>query len=92
MTEEKTVEYAMVGCVRGYHVYNEIWEAVVGERLISERELENQMDRNAVAIKNDGKILGLEPKKISKICLLFFQRGGSISVALHCIWKEKVLS
>ena len=79
--EERTVEYAMDSCVRGYHVYKEIWEAVVGERLISERELENQMDRNAVAIKNDGKILGLVPRKMSKICSLFFRRGGSIPVA-----------
>ena len=68
MMEDRTMYYVMdtCSCVRGYHVYKEIWETVVGERLISEREPEDQMDRNAVAIKNDGKILGLFPRKMSK--------------------------
>ena len=28
-------------CIRGYHVYNEIWTAVLGEVLITDRELHN---------------------------------------------------
>ena len=69
--EERTMEYVMDSCVCGYHVYKEIWKAVVGEQLISEREPENQMDRNAVAIKNDGKLLSPVPIKMSRICPLF---------------------
>ena len=73
MMEERIMEYAMDSCVHGYHAYKDIWEAVVGERVISERESKNQMDRNAVAIKNNVKILGLVPRKMSKICSLFFE-------------------
>ena len=75
------MKYEMASCVRGYHVYKEIWEAVIGERLVCERQPENQRDRYAVAIKkNDGTILGHVPRKISKlpVCSLFLQRGGSI--------------
>ena len=28
-------------CIRGYHVYKEVWEAVVGEALVYKREPEN---------------------------------------------------
>ena len=41
-------EFERVCCVRGYHVYNEIWEAATGEILICERELHNGRDRYAV--------------------------------------------
>lgn len=73
------MEYEMASCVRGYHVYKEIWEAVIRERLVCERQPENQRDRYAVAIKkNDGTIIGHVPRKISKLCSLFLLRGGSI--------------
>ena len=38
-------------CVRGYHVYQRIWTAAVGEVLHCERELTNSRDRYAVAVK-----------------------------------------
>ena len=41
-------EFERVCCVRGYHVYNEIWEAATEEILICERELHNGRDRYAV--------------------------------------------
>ena len=28
-------------CIRGYHVYKEVWEAVVGEALVCKGEPEN---------------------------------------------------
>ena len=28
-------------CIRGYHVYNEVWEGAVGEALVCETEPEN---------------------------------------------------
>ena len=40
--EKRTVEYEMASCVHGYHVYKEIWEAVIRERLVCERQPENQ--------------------------------------------------
>ena len=40
-------------CVRGYHVYKDIWEAAIGEELPRERETSNTKDRCAVAVKKD---------------------------------------
>ena len=37
-------------CVRGYHVYKDVWEAGVGEVLICEREPDNASDRYAVGM------------------------------------------
>ena len=67
-------------CVRGYHVYCEIWEAAVGEVLVCEREPQNTMDRYAVAVKRSGTVIGHLPKKMSRVCSLFLRRGGDI----HC--------
>ena len=38
-------EYERACCVRGYHVYQDIWEAAVGEVLECEREPRNVKDR-----------------------------------------------
>ena len=38
MHEDEMDEYGRALCVRGYHVYREIWEAAVGKVLICERE------------------------------------------------------
>ena len=38
-------------CVCGYHVYQRIWTAAVGEVLHCEREPTNSQDRYAVAVK-----------------------------------------
>ena len=43
-------------CVRGYHIYCDIWEAAVGEALDCKREPTNQRDCYAVVVKKDGII------------------------------------
>ena len=67
-------------CVRGYHRYRELWDAVVGEELGCQRERGNATDMYAVAVIKDSTIVGHLPRKISKICALFIRRGG----AIHC--------
>ena len=64
--------------VRGYHVYNETWEAVIGEQLTCERDTTNHHDRFAVAVMKLDAIVGHLPKRISSVCSLFLRRGGSI--------------
>ena len=49
-------EFERVCCVRGYHVYKEIWEAATGEILICEREFHNGRNRYAVAVKKSSCI------------------------------------
>ena len=68
-------------CVRGFHVYQDIWTPSTGERLPCETEDMNPMDPYAVAIKNRREVIGHVPRKISAACFLFIQRGGT----LNCI-------
>ena len=41
-------EFRVDVCVRGQHIYKDIWYAVVGEVLVCEREPNNFQDRYAV--------------------------------------------
>ena len=45
-------------CVRGYHVYQSIWSAAVGESLTCRREPLNPQDRYSVAVMKDDVIIG----------------------------------
>ena len=65
--------------VRGYHIYKDVWDAVIGEELQCERKRDNERDRYAVAVKKDGKIIGHLPRKISRPCSLFLRRGNEIT-------------
>ena len=76
------VERDIPCCVQGYHVYKEIWTAVIGETLSCTREPDNANDRYAVAVLKDGMIIGHLPRKISKVCSLFLRRGGSITCSV----------
>ena len=71
-------EFMVDVCVRGYHIYKDIWPAVIGEVLACEREPSNSQDRYAVAVKKDETIVGHLPRKLSRICSLFLRRGGTI--------------
>ena len=65
-------------CVRGYHVYSDIWEAVIGEELDCRWDPSNAIDRYAVAVVKSGTVVGHLPKKLSRICSSFIRRGGVV--------------
>lgn len=44
------IDYTRACCVRGYHVYQAVWDAAVGEVLVCKREPTNAVDRYAVAV------------------------------------------
>ena len=44
----------MACCVRGYHIYKDIWAAAIGEVLVYSREPTNVGDRCAIAILKSG--------------------------------------
>ena len=71
--------YTLSSMVRGYHVYQSIWNAVEGETLNCVRETVNQHDPYAVAVVKDGATVGHVPRMISALCSLFIRRGGTIS-------------
>ena len=77
------MELIIPSCIRGYHVYGEIWTAVLDEQLFCEREIGNVVDRYAVAAKNDSGItVGHLPRKISRICSIFLMFGGTITATV----------
>ena len=67
-------------CIRGYHVYKELCDAVNGEELECQWERGNAADIYAVAVIKDSSIVGHLPRKISRICALFIRRG----VVIYC--------
>ena len=61
--------------VRGYHVYKDIWSAVVGEEFPCMKEVGNTLDPFAVAMMKGDTVIGHVLRKISSICSLFLRRG-----------------
>ena len=70
--------HQMESCKQGYHIYKDVWVAMIGADLSCEREPLNHVDRYAVAVLKNDTIVRLIPKKISRICFLFIRRGGTI--------------
>ena len=76
----KMETFGKESCVRGYHIYQEQWEAAIGEELECQRERGNAADAYAVSVIKEGVIIGHLPRRISRVCTLFIRRGG----AIHC--------
>ena len=75
------MELIIPSCI--YHVYGEIWTAVLDEQLFCEREIGNVVDRYVVAAKNDSRItVGHLPRKISRICSIFLMGAGTITATV----------
>lgn len=71
--------FGFASCVRGYHVYQEIWAATEGETLLCSRETRSREDPFAVAVMKSGEIVGHVPRSLSCVCSLFLRRGGSMA-------------
>ena len=70
---------AIEAMVRGYHVYQLIWDAAIdGKNLECFREVGNIHDPSAVAIRKDASIVGHVPRALSAVCSSFLHRGGLI--------------
>ena len=52
------VRYQKALCLRGYHMYKEIWEAATCETLVCVAEPANSHNRNTAAIEKDRKVIG----------------------------------
>ena len=51
----------LLSCVRGYHAYQNVWDAAIGEILTCEMEPSNSQDHYAVAVKKEDSIVGQQP-------------------------------
>ena len=81
--------FVLSSAVRGYHVYRDVWEPSVGEKLVARREFDNQFDKCAVKVLNGEETVGHLPREYSRIAWYFLACGGSISVQVsgrhqHC--------
>ena len=56
-------EFSVQSMVRGYHVYQEEWDATIGEILHCQREIVNCHDPYAVATLSDRTVVGHVPQK-----------------------------
>lgn len=75
MTEYKVLN----SCIRGYHIYKDMWIPVLGEALICELEFGNIHDPYAVALtKSSTGTAGHIPRNISALCHFFVRRNGIV--------------
>ena len=42
--------FASASAVRGYRLYQNLWEPSIGEKLVAKREFNNPMDKDAVKV------------------------------------------
>ena len=78
--------FACKSAVRGYHIYQEIWEASCGQTFPCLWEEGNPFDLFAMSAVRAGSIIGHMPKKISAACSLFLQNRGSIECTVTGSW------
>ena len=74
--------HEVVSCVRGYHIYGNIWIPSVGDLLSCERESGNLNDLYAVAIKNGASMdcsTLVTFLLAALLCVYVRMRGGSYS-------------
>ena len=70
-------------CVRGYHVYKDLWNPCIGDTLLAKPEFGNLHDPYAVAVvTSNDTIVGHLPRNISTLCHIFLRRSGNIVVQI----------
>ena len=70
--------------MHGHHTYKDIFEPKTGQVLPLMREPENAKDKNAVAMTEEGRIVGHIPLGLSKFVSCFLRREGHEGVAIIC--------
>ena len=69
---EEELNFSVESCLRGYHVYKEVWTPNWQETLECSREEGNIHDPYAVAVTNTGSIVvGHVPRAISALCSMY---------------------
>ena len=65
-------------CIRGYHVYKDVWTTTVGEELQCARESDSSTNHYVVVILSDNEKIGHVLRKISRVRALFLEQNGEI--------------
>ena len=53
-----TKEFETESIIKGYHVYMNDWTPILGENLSTRPEPENEIDKYAVAVTKDARVIG----------------------------------
>ena len=70
--------FAFASAVRGYRVYQDLWKASIGEKLVAKREFNNPMGKHAVNVVKGDETVGHLSHKFSQITQYFPARSGEI--------------
>ena len=65
------MSFELDSCIRGHHIYKDVWTPVVDEGLNCRREEGNISDPYVVAAIKSGSVVGHVPHWISTACNLF---------------------
>ena len=61
--EMAVYKYQLQWFMRGYHIYQEEWEAAIGEELQCEREKKNVKDPYSVGVVHENVVISYLPRK-----------------------------
>ena len=79
-------------CVKGYHVYKNIWKPTVSEKLETETESDNVMNKHAVCVKKNTSIVGHLPlgqnRKFAKMIFYFLRADQDAECKVVITGKE----
>ena len=56
-------KFTLNSAVRGYHVYEVVWKATIGEKLQADQELGNEVNKFAVKVVKNNEIVGHLPRE-----------------------------
>ena len=65
--------FTIEAMIRGFHIYSNIWNAVIDKELLCEKESGNFTYPFTVGVIKEGSIVGHVPRKISSIVRCFYK-------------------
>ena len=77
------IEFNVRCCIRGYHIYQNRWNAETGARLSTAPEKRPRAlveDKYSIAVINNGKTAGHVPKFLTKLALFLLKNGGKLHI------------
>ena len=66
-----------------------VWATMIVEEQVCTREATNVADRYTITVINEETINRHLPRKISKVCLVYLQRGGPTRWKFHTLYSVR---
>ena len=68
--------------ITGHHVYKYLWDPILNEELVCEREPQNAHDQNAIKLLKGGVIVGHVPRHFSRVFAYLLLSGTRITATV----------